>query len=104
MPEINMNDEQIKHIGMIYRLFELSEDGKKFLTDMKKMLGECAPFPMAYDPISGASSLAQYGNSVEVYAGFKSGQLNLIKYIEASILSYQNILSTKTPKEQDYAE
>ena len=97
MAEISMNDEQIKHVARIYNLFEMNEDGKKFLEEIKTMLGTCAPFPMTV-------TLQEYGNSVEVYAGFKSGQLNLIKYIEAAIMQYKNVVSTEENKEQDYAE
>lgn len=98
MTEVSMEDEQIKHIARIYNLFEMNTDGKKFLDEIKTMLGSCAPFPMV------AAGLEQYGNSVEVYAGFKSGQLNLIKYIESAITQYQNIISTKTNEEKSYAE
>lgn len=114
MTEISMDDEQIKKMGRVYNLFHQTEEGRKFIDEMKKVMFNSPIFPMPLQtptvsrnapPVFPDNQLLKsFGNSVEAYAGFRSGQLNFIKYIEDCILFYQGVLSKTENKENTYAE
>lgn len=63
---------------LVYEVFELNAVGKELLKKMHEAYVDGPVFPC--NPIQ----LQQFG-SADIYAGFRSGQANVIKWIELQI-------------------
>lgn len=62
----------------MFGVFELNVEGKKLLQKLHELYIDSVAFPAI------PAQLTQFG-SPEIYAGFKSGQANVIKFLEFQI-------------------
>lgn len=79
--------------SLIYERFS-GEQGKMLLNEFRQRFIE---FPIY--PIRNSESLAMYGGSNEIYMGFRSGQANVVHWIEARMQMHVNRQKFKDKEE-----
>ena len=97
--ELKTDTPEFQMMAMYYRLFEQNEEGKKFIQQMRDRALKIPVFPV------NVRLLVECGNNVDVYSGFKAGQLNLLYEIDYFIQVYKNYLAQKpTTEDKKYDE